>query len=515
MEIHSVIEEIRKREGRIMGNTSSFVSIGKQERFESIVSKVLVVLATMMALLFSAIPVQAATKEVPITSVSFPKTVTIKVGEKQTLSVSTKPSNTTYKTNIEWGYQPNGTFTCKSNGYGTYWKSASSETITGTKVGKGYLTTTVKLYDSKGKYIRKETISTTVNVVAASKPAAVPLRSVSLNKTTLAMNVGDSFKLIAIRNPSNATGNYTVGWESSNKAVATVSNGTVTAKKPGMTTIYAYMGGKVASCRVSVAAPLKSISLNKTSASLSVGQTQKLSVSINPSNTTANKTVTWSSSNSTIASVSNGTVTAKKAGTVTITARVGNKTATCKVTVKAKATTSTTSTKSSTTASSSTKTSTSAGTYRNVSDAYTYLNSFRTTRSNQWYWNSSNTAKVTTYGLGSLRKDSALENTAKIRAQEAWTQYYVNGKATHTRPNGSSCFTAYPAGISVRGENLAWGQSSSYMVIMDGTWGWAETNAKYSGQGHRRNMLDHQFTRVGIACYEKDGKTCWAMCLGS
>ena len=153
----------------------------------------------------------------------------------------------------------------------------------------------------------------------------------------------------------------------------------------------------------------------------------------------------------------------------------------------------------------------SPGNFKNVSDAYTALNSFRTNRANQWYWNSSNTAKITTYGLKSLTRDPNLESVAKLRAMEAWTLYYQNGMATHIRPNGTSCFTAYPPYMFSVGENLAWGYQTSRNVID----GWAETNYNYSGQGHRRNMLDSGYTRVGIACYGNGYQTCWAMCLGS
>ncbi len=74
---------------------------------------------------------------------------------------------------------------------------------------------------------------------------------------------------------------------------------------------------------ISIVTPVK---LNKTSASLAKGKSVQL---------TANQSVTWSTSNSSIATVKNGKVTAKKVGTVTITAKAKNgKKATCKVTVK-------------------------------------------------------------------------------------------------------------------------------------------------------------------------------------
>ena len=82
--------------------------------------------------------------------------------------------------------------------------------------------------------------------------------------------------------------------------------------------------------------PLKSISLNKTSLTMFNGDTTTLSVSYNPSTTTDDKTIKWSTSNSKVATVSNGKITAVGEGEATITATVGGVTATCKVTVSNK-----------------------------------------------------------------------------------------------------------------------------------------------------------------------------------
>lgn len=79
------------------------------------------------------------------------------------------------------------------------------------------------------------------------------------------------------------------------------------------------------------------VSVSPTSASLDVDGTQQLTATISPSNAT-NQNVTWSSSNSSVATVnSNGLVTAIAAGsaTITVTTEDGNKTATCAVTVTA------------------------------------------------------------------------------------------------------------------------------------------------------------------------------------
>ena len=80
--------------------------------------------------------------------------------------------------------------------------------------------------------------------------------------------------------------------------------------------------------------PVTGVTLNKTSTELTVGQSETLTATITPDNTT-NKNVTWSSDKPEVAKVENGIVTAVSAGTATITVTTadGNKTATCTVTV--------------------------------------------------------------------------------------------------------------------------------------------------------------------------------------
>lgn len=157
---------------------------------------------------------------------------------------------------------------------------------------------------------------------------------ISLNTSSTSVTVGSTVTLIATVTPSNAT-NKTVTWSTNNSSVATVSNGVVTGKSVGTATITATAGGYSATCTVSVTSAtiaVTGISLDKTSAKVATGKSITLTATVTPSNAT-NKTVTWSTSNSSIASVSNGTVTGKSAGTVTITATAGGKSATCSVTV--------------------------------------------------------------------------------------------------------------------------------------------------------------------------------------
>ena len=84
----------------------------------------------------------------------------------------------------------------------------------------------------------------------------------------------------------------------------------------------------------SVGVPVAGVSLSKTSAMLEAGETLKLTATVTPANAT-NKGVTWSSSNTAVATVAGGVVTAKAAGKATITATTddGGKKATCTVTV--------------------------------------------------------------------------------------------------------------------------------------------------------------------------------------
>lgn len=159
--------------------------------------------------------------------------------------------------------------------------------------------------------------------------------NVSLSSTTLPMYVGDTKTLTATITPNDAP-KKDITWTSSDKSIATVSNGIVTAISPGTVTITVKTyNGKAARCTVTVK-PIepRSISLNKSTLTLYEGDTYQLSATINPSNA-ANKTVTWTSSNTSVVSVdSNGRVSAKAIGSATITAKtVNNKVATCTITV--------------------------------------------------------------------------------------------------------------------------------------------------------------------------------------
>ena len=171
---------------------------------------------------------------------------------------------------------------------------------------------------------------------------SVSVAGVSLDKTEIVLVDGSSEKLTATVEPTNAT-NKNVTWSSDHEAIATVDqNGTVTARRGGQATITVTTadGSKTATCtvrvRIQIGEPVQSVGLNKTELALEVGKTGTLEAKVEPSDAT-NKNVTWSSSNSEVATVDNGVVTAVSAGEaiITVTTEDGAKTATCKVTVNA------------------------------------------------------------------------------------------------------------------------------------------------------------------------------------
>ena len=164
----------------------------------------------------------------------------------------------------------------------------------------------------------------------------VAVSSVSLNRSSAELTVGETLRLSATVSPADAT-DRTVTWSSSNSSVATVSpSGEVTAAAVGSANITASAGGKSASCAVTVIKPtvsVTSVTLDKERLDLTVGGTAKLTATVSPADAT-DKTVTWESSDATVATVDNdGNVKALKGGTSTVTAKAGGKSASALVDV--------------------------------------------------------------------------------------------------------------------------------------------------------------------------------------
>lgn len=167
------------------------------------------------------------------------------------------------------------------------------------------------------------------------------VKSVTLSKTSANIVKGNVLQLTATVAPENSA-NKSITWSSSNNNIATVDpNGLVNAKEAGSVTITATSNnGKKGTCAVKVTSNEvlpTSIKLSKTSTTINLGGRIQLVPTISPS-TATNKSVTWVSSNTSIANVSStGVVTALKEGNATITAVSSNgKSANCVVTVQKK-----------------------------------------------------------------------------------------------------------------------------------------------------------------------------------
>jgi uncharacterized protein YjdB len=255
---------------------------------------------------------------VAVTGVTLNKLGTyISIGGYETLTAIVAPANAT-NNDVTWNSN-NPAVATVTNGV-----------VIGMSVGSAAITVTTV---DGGK-----TATCAVTVIANS----IAVTSVSLNKTSASINLGNYEILTATVSPANAT-NQNITWISSNTSVATVSSsGLVTTVSVGSATITATTvdGGYTASCTVTVTGSggdyiaVTSVSLNKNSTSLSVNNTDTLIPTIEPSNAT-NKSVTWSSSNTAVATVSNGVVRGVSFGsaTITVTTIDNHKTAICAVTI--------------------------------------------------------------------------------------------------------------------------------------------------------------------------------------
>lgn len=173
-----------------------------------------------------------------------------------------------------------------------------------------------------------------------SEPKSVPVESVTLSETQKSLEEGESFTLSYTINPSDAT-NQNVSWQTSNSTVASVSNGKVTALKEGnaLISIKTYDQEKVATCSVTVTKKFEvihvsSVSLNKSSLTLKVGDQEALTATVLPENA-SDKTVNWQTEDSGVATVTNGIVKAVGEGStrVTVTTKDKNYEASCDVIV--------------------------------------------------------------------------------------------------------------------------------------------------------------------------------------
>lgn len=192
-----------------------------------------------------------------------------------------------------------------------------------------------------GKVTAKGAGSAVITAKAGGKEATckitvrIPATKITLSTTQIYLLKGKSITVKANVMPENSTDK--VVWSVSNKKVATVKKGKISAKKTGTTIITAKAGSKKKKIKVYVVSKrkkAKKVTLNKKSATIKRGKKLTLKAAVKPKQST--DFLTWSSSNKKIAKVDKyGQVTALKKGKIKITVKASSgKKATCSITVK-------------------------------------------------------------------------------------------------------------------------------------------------------------------------------------
>ena len=220
-------------------------------------------------------------------------------------------------------------------GHVVKWTSTDSRYVSVTATG---VATAVRPGNAKVIASADDKAADTANVTVS--PAAIA--SISVSPSTQTVSSGHTLQLAA--HAKDAAGNEltgrTVGWASSDEDVATVStSGVVTATTLGTATITATSEGVHASATIHVAAgDVAKITVDPGSVGLVSGRTQQLSASMEDGagNSLPAHNVSWSSANSSIATVSSdGMLTALHTGSTTISATANGVTGHASVVVSA------------------------------------------------------------------------------------------------------------------------------------------------------------------------------------
>ena len=271
---------------------------------------------------------------------NFPKTI-----KSIILSMHSNQSSGTGSISITVGgssySSKSGTFSSMA---GAYSQSYVPIDMTNSSASKKTGTIVISISSTNGSLFFEKAI------VDYTERSVTKATSISVSPNSATLTPGEDAILTTSFAPSTTT-LQTVTWSSSNTNVATVTKyGLVRAIANGSATITATANdgsGKTGTSLITVQSSIDGgdeddpiavtgVSLDKTSITLEEGETETLSATISPANAT-NQGISWSSSNSSIATVSSGVVTAVSEGsaTITVTTDDGHKTATCSVTVTA------------------------------------------------------------------------------------------------------------------------------------------------------------------------------------
>src|SRR6266487_3105206 len=230
-------------------------------------------------------------------------------------------------------------------------KDANGTPLSGRTVTWSSNNTSVAIADVNGNVTGLAPGSATITATsegqsgtAAITVTNVPVTSVTVTPASASIQQGQTIQLTAT--PKDANGNpltgRTISWSSSNTSVATVSSsGLVSGVVAGSATITATAEGKSGTSAITVTAvtvPVATVTVSPASASVPAGQTAQLTAT--PKDASGNpltgRTITWASSNTSVATVSSsGVVRGVAAGSATITATSEGKSGSSAITVTA------------------------------------------------------------------------------------------------------------------------------------------------------------------------------------
>ena len=307
-----------------------------------------------------------------------PDKVTVEKGQKANLNVTYLPADTTDEKAVTWKSENESVATVDENGVVTAVAGGKTKVIATAKANNKITAVCevkvpihtesrevkwtssaadIAAVDANGtvKALKEGTATITATTADGKHTASCTVTVKEIHLTDVKLDEmknpselfkGEKHQIKIGLNPIDTTDNVIYTFASSDEKVVSVDkNGMVTALKNGKATITITVKTtntdfeKTLTYDITVEEiPLESIEIKGDVTSLEEGKTTKLNVVFNPTNTTDDKTVVWSSSDTKVATVdANGVVKAVKAGNVKITAKVGDKTAEYALKVTAKA----------------------------------------------------------------------------------------------------------------------------------------------------------------------------------
>lgn len=278
--------------------------------------------------------------------------VTVERGKTTVLNAKVNPQDTDDDTTVTW--------TSSNEEVATV--DAVTGMIVAKKEGTTKITATTRTINSATgqPYTANATVTVKENHMTEDIAETVAFNGADEVLKGQSMNLFDMLNLQDILNKNNITDDITISWKSSDETIAVIENANnikrasagsnlnesmeIRFLKAGTVDVTATIqatdgAGNTEVYTVSKTLtvkeiPLDSIAFDKVITEMQVGTTEVLSVLYNPETTTDNKTVVWKSSDDKVIAVEDGVLTAKAAGAATITATVGDKTASCTITVK-------------------------------------------------------------------------------------------------------------------------------------------------------------------------------------